>query len=244
MCSFPGLEHIEQDERISMGIDGNLYIANALTNDSRPDYCCFASFSTIRTIVQKTPLAVIVESCRFTVLKSTTVANLSVMTSRTDTFEQSFYCIPRHDACLVMFVPKQTFDPDLSKQTVTTSIILTLFCFCSTESWQWICLWVIFTHQSSHSMNQNTSHIMWKGNAKSCRWHINFCVDNLTIGVNYPYDESDCSLYSMQLKPPQRDYLACCCPLVIRRWRCCWRERIWSSSVYQRDSMYIITLSV
>ncbi len=65
MRSFPGLQHIEQDERVSMGIDGNLYFSNALQNDSRQDYCCFAAFNKIRTIVQKTAMAVVVKSCRF-----------------------------------------------------------------------------------------------------------------------------------------------------------------------------------
>ncbi|KAI1890977.1 hypothetical protein AGOR_G00159130 [Albula goreensis] len=55
-----GLQHIEQDERVSMGLDGNLYFANALVKDSRGDYCCFAAFPKIRTIVQKTTMAVIV----------------------------------------------------------------------------------------------------------------------------------------------------------------------------------------
>uniref|UniRef100_A0A3B4EM85 Neural cell adhesion molecule L1-like protein n=1 Tax=Pygocentrus nattereri TaxID=42514 RepID=A0A3B4EM85_PYGNA len=49
-----GLQHIEQDERVSMGLNGNLYFSNTLVKDSRSDYCCFASFSAIRTIVQKT----------------------------------------------------------------------------------------------------------------------------------------------------------------------------------------------
>uniref|UniRef100_A0A8C8MCX2 Neural cell adhesion molecule L1-like protein n=1 Tax=Oncorhynchus tshawytscha TaxID=74940 RepID=A0A8C8MCX2_ONCTS len=51
-----GLQHIEQDERVSMGHDGNLYISNALEKDSRRDYCCFAAFSVIRTIVRKTAM--------------------------------------------------------------------------------------------------------------------------------------------------------------------------------------------
>uniref|UniRef100_A0A8C2Z3N4 Neural cell adhesion molecule L1-like protein n=1 Tax=Cyclopterus lumpus TaxID=8103 RepID=A0A8C2Z3N4_CYCLU len=49
-----GLKHIEQDERVSMGADGNLYFSNALQKDSRQDYCCFVAFTKIRTIVQKT----------------------------------------------------------------------------------------------------------------------------------------------------------------------------------------------
>ncbi|XP_074536653.1 cell adhesion molecule L1-like a isoform X3 [Halichoeres trimaculatus] len=58
------LKRIEQDERVSMGIDGNLYFSNALLKDSRKDYCCFASFTEIRTIVQKTAMAVEVKSLK------------------------------------------------------------------------------------------------------------------------------------------------------------------------------------
>uniref|UniRef100_A0A8C2GJR6 Neural cell adhesion molecule L1-like protein n=1 Tax=Cyprinus carpio TaxID=7962 RepID=A0A8C2GJR6_CYPCA len=47
------LRHIEQNERVSMGLNGNLYFSNTLVTDSHDDYCCFASFSRIRTIVQK-----------------------------------------------------------------------------------------------------------------------------------------------------------------------------------------------
>uniref|UniRef100_A0A8C1MLZ7 Neural cell adhesion molecule L1-like protein n=1 Tax=Cyprinus carpio TaxID=7962 RepID=A0A8C1MLZ7_CYPCA len=51
------LRHIEQNERVSMGLNGNLYFSNTLLSDSHDDYCCFASFSRIRTIVQKPPMA-------------------------------------------------------------------------------------------------------------------------------------------------------------------------------------------
>uniref|UniRef100_A0AAX7T880 Cell adhesion molecule L1-like b n=1 Tax=Astatotilapia calliptera TaxID=8154 RepID=A0AAX7T880_ASTCA len=51
------LQHIEQNERVSMGTDGNLYFSNALKNDSRQDYGCFAAFNRIRTIVQKNAMA-------------------------------------------------------------------------------------------------------------------------------------------------------------------------------------------
>uniref|UniRef100_A0A672NAY8 Neural cell adhesion molecule L1-like protein n=1 Tax=Sinocyclocheilus grahami TaxID=75366 RepID=A0A672NAY8_SINGR len=50
---FSDLRHIEQNERVSMGLNGNLYFSNTLVSDSRDDYCCFASFFRIRTIVQK-----------------------------------------------------------------------------------------------------------------------------------------------------------------------------------------------
>ncbi|KAI4888044.1 hypothetical protein NFI96_029830, partial [Prochilodus magdalenae] len=57
-----GLQHIEQDERVSVGLNGNLYFSNAVQTDSRRDYCCFAAFPRIRTIVQKTAMSVIVTS--------------------------------------------------------------------------------------------------------------------------------------------------------------------------------------
>ncbi|XP_041748485.2 neural cell adhesion molecule L1-like protein isoform X9 [Coregonus clupeaformis] len=57
-----GLQHIEQDDRVSMGLNGDLFFSNALEKDSRRDYCCFAAFPRIRTIVQKTAMSVIVKS--------------------------------------------------------------------------------------------------------------------------------------------------------------------------------------
>ncbi|XP_035501561.2 neural cell adhesion molecule L1-like protein isoform X3 [Scophthalmus maximus] len=59
-----GLQHIDQDDRVSMDLDGNLYFSNALQKDSRRDYCCFVSFSKIRAIVQKTAMAVVVKSLK------------------------------------------------------------------------------------------------------------------------------------------------------------------------------------
>uniref|UniRef100_A0A8C1HQA2 Neural cell adhesion molecule L1-like protein n=1 Tax=Cyprinus carpio carpio TaxID=630221 RepID=A0A8C1HQA2_CYPCA len=56
------LQHIEQDERVSMGLNGNLYFSNAIKTDSRRDYCCFAAFPRIRTIVQKNAMSVVVKS--------------------------------------------------------------------------------------------------------------------------------------------------------------------------------------
>ncbi|XP_052415485.1 neural cell adhesion molecule L1-like protein isoform X7 [Carassius gibelio] len=56
------LQHIEQDERVSVGLNGNLYFSNAIRTDSRRDYCCFAAFPRIRTIVQKNAMSVVVKS--------------------------------------------------------------------------------------------------------------------------------------------------------------------------------------
>ncbi|KAM5234695.1 neural cell adhesion molecule L1-like protein isoform 2-T14 [Hipposideros larvatus] len=56
------LEHIEQDERVYMSQDGDLYFANVEERDSRSDYCCFAAFPRLRTIVQKMPMKLTVNS--------------------------------------------------------------------------------------------------------------------------------------------------------------------------------------
>ncbi|XP_043933936.1 neural cell adhesion molecule L1-like protein isoform X3 [Protopterus annectens] len=56
------LQHIPLDERVSVGLNGDLYFANVEDKDSRNDYCCFAGFPRIRTIVQKMPMALVVNS--------------------------------------------------------------------------------------------------------------------------------------------------------------------------------------
>ncbi|XP_020785280.2 neural cell adhesion molecule L1-like protein isoform X2 [Boleophthalmus pectinirostris] len=56
------LQHIPQDERVSMGIDGNLYFSHTIQNDTRTDYTCVAAFNKIRTIIQKSPMTVLVRS--------------------------------------------------------------------------------------------------------------------------------------------------------------------------------------
>ncbi|XP_042307980.1 neural cell adhesion molecule L1-like protein isoform X2 [Sceloporus undulatus] len=54
------LQHIPQDERVSMSLKGDLFFANVDENDSRSDYCCFAAFPRLRTIVQKMPMTLTV----------------------------------------------------------------------------------------------------------------------------------------------------------------------------------------
>uniref|UniRef100_A0A8C7Z6J7 Cell adhesion molecule L1-like b n=1 Tax=Oryzias sinensis TaxID=183150 RepID=A0A8C7Z6J7_9TELE len=54
------LQHIEQDDRVSMGLNGDLYFSHVEEKDSRRDYCCFAAFPKIRTIVQKSAMSVVV----------------------------------------------------------------------------------------------------------------------------------------------------------------------------------------
>ncbi|XP_028923525.1 neural cell adhesion molecule L1 isoform X1 [Ornithorhynchus anatinus] len=50
------LLHIMQDERVTMGHNGNLYFANVLTSDNHADYICHAHFLGARTIMQKRPI--------------------------------------------------------------------------------------------------------------------------------------------------------------------------------------------
>ncbi|XP_072287872.1 neural cell adhesion molecule L1 isoform X2 [Pyxicephalus adspersus] len=50
------LLHIIQDNRVSMGINGNLYFSNVKVTDHHPDYICHAQFIGARTIVQKEPI--------------------------------------------------------------------------------------------------------------------------------------------------------------------------------------------
>ncbi|KFP91655.1 Neural cell adhesion molecule L1-like, partial [Apaloderma vittatum] len=59
------LQHIPQDERVSMSREGDLYFANVEENDSRSDYCCFAAFPRLRTIVQKMPMTLKVSRSNF-----------------------------------------------------------------------------------------------------------------------------------------------------------------------------------
>ncbi|XP_065406874.1 neural cell adhesion molecule L1-like protein isoform X8 [Chrysemys picta bellii] len=59
------LQHIPQDERVSMSLKGDLYFANVEENDSRSDYCCFAAFPRLRTIVQKMPMTLMVTRTNF-----------------------------------------------------------------------------------------------------------------------------------------------------------------------------------
>lgn len=64
------LEHIEQDERVYMSQKGDLYFANVEEKDSRNDYCCFAAFPKLRTIVQKMPMKLTVNSCKSWIIYS------------------------------------------------------------------------------------------------------------------------------------------------------------------------------
>ncbi|KAM9856018.1 neural cell adhesion molecule L1.1-like [Aulostomus maculatus] len=48
--------HITQSERVTVGLDGNLYFANLLKSDSRDDYICNAQYSEARTILPESAI--------------------------------------------------------------------------------------------------------------------------------------------------------------------------------------------
>ncbi|XP_027002562.2 neural cell adhesion molecule L1-like protein isoform X7 [Tachysurus fulvidraco] len=58
------MKQIEQNARVTVGLNGNLYFSNAIQTDSRRDYCCYASFPRIRTMIQKNAMSVIVSNSK------------------------------------------------------------------------------------------------------------------------------------------------------------------------------------
>ncbi|XP_066528482.1 uncharacterized protein [Hoplias malabaricus] len=54
------LRFISQSERVTTGLDGNLYFANTLVEDIRDDYTCNAQYIEARTIIAKEPISLTV----------------------------------------------------------------------------------------------------------------------------------------------------------------------------------------
>uniref|UniRef100_A0A4W3IQY3 Neuronal cell adhesion molecule a n=1 Tax=Callorhinchus milii TaxID=7868 RepID=A0A4W3IQY3_CALMI len=52
------MRRFPQNERVSQGLNGDLYFSNVLPNDSRSDYICYARFNHTQTIQQKQPISV------------------------------------------------------------------------------------------------------------------------------------------------------------------------------------------
>ncbi|XP_077464722.1 neural cell adhesion molecule L1.1-like [Stigmatopora argus] len=52
--------HIRQSDRVTVGLNGNLYFANLLKSDSREDYICNAQYTAARTILPDTAIALTV----------------------------------------------------------------------------------------------------------------------------------------------------------------------------------------
>lgn len=60
-----------------MGTDGDLFFSYALPKDSHEDYCCYAAFTKIRTIVQKNPMIVKVERCKLLTARGIGIISLN-----------------------------------------------------------------------------------------------------------------------------------------------------------------------
>ncbi|XP_027865848.1 neural cell adhesion molecule L1.1-like isoform X1 [Xiphophorus couchianus] len=56
------MRHIPQNERVMIGLDGNLYFANLIKTDSRSDYNCYAQYTAARTIIPVTVARLTVQS--------------------------------------------------------------------------------------------------------------------------------------------------------------------------------------
>lgn len=65
-CFLSDFQKLPLDKRVSQARNGDLYFANVVPDDSRPDYICYARFPHTQTIQQKQPISVTVqesESC-------------------------------------------------------------------------------------------------------------------------------------------------------------------------------------
>lgn len=52
--------HIQQSDRVMVGLDGNLYFSNVVPSDSKDDYICHAQYPAARTILPETAATLIV----------------------------------------------------------------------------------------------------------------------------------------------------------------------------------------
>nr|XP_006122555.1 neuronal cell adhesion molecule isoform X1 [Pelodiscus sinensis]XP_006122556.1 neuronal cell adhesion molecule isoform X1 [Pelodiscus sinensis]XP_006122557.1 neuronal cell adhesion molecule isoform X1 [Pelodiscus sinensis]XP_006122558.1 neuronal cell adhesion molecule isoform X1 [Pelodiscus sinensis] len=68
-------QRLPQNERVSQGLNGDLYFSNVKPQDTREDYICYARFNHTQTIQQKQPISVKVFSMDS--LNETISANLS-----------------------------------------------------------------------------------------------------------------------------------------------------------------------
>lgn len=57
-CLSPAFQRLPQSERVSQGLNGDLYFSNVLPEDTREDYICYARFNHTQTIQQKQPISV------------------------------------------------------------------------------------------------------------------------------------------------------------------------------------------
>lgn len=61
---FVGLRHIQQNDRVIQGLDGNLYFSHVTVADNREDYTCNTQFPSARIIMLKDPIKLTVVPCK------------------------------------------------------------------------------------------------------------------------------------------------------------------------------------
>lgn len=66
VSSATEMVHIEKNDRVMVGLDGKLYFANLVKNDSKADYICNAQYSEARTILPDTVVSLKVLPSEFT----------------------------------------------------------------------------------------------------------------------------------------------------------------------------------
>lgn len=57
LCLPLAFQRLPQSERVSQGLNGDLYFSNVLPEDTREDYICYARFNHTQTIQQKQPIS-------------------------------------------------------------------------------------------------------------------------------------------------------------------------------------------
>lgn len=70
LCLSPAFQRLPQSERVSQGLNGDLYFSNVLPEDAREDYICYARFNHTQTIQQKQPISVKVTSGKSSVSRN------------------------------------------------------------------------------------------------------------------------------------------------------------------------------
>ena len=65
MLFVSDFQKLPQSSRVSQSLNGDLYFANVLREDSRNDYICYARFPYTQTIQQKQPITVKVLNSKF-----------------------------------------------------------------------------------------------------------------------------------------------------------------------------------
>nr|XP_023846320.1 neural cell adhesion molecule L1-like [Salvelinus alpinus] len=61
------MHHIELNDRVTQGRDGNLYFSHVTVDDTRIDYTCNVQYLSARTILSKEPITLTVTTCKYTV---------------------------------------------------------------------------------------------------------------------------------------------------------------------------------